>query len=360
MNGYQRIQAALRGERPDRIPIMLHDFMMAARRRGVTMREFRSNPRAIVESFAASVEEYDLDGVVVDIDTATLAGAAGVSIDFPEDEPARCARPRLESLEAAADLEPVDVRSYPGAQVWLEAVTLLRAHFGDEVMIRGNCDQCPFSLAGMLRGPAPWMLDLCDEDRRELVFKLLDYASGVTAQFIHLMAEAGAHMLSNGDSPAGPELISPAMYREFAFPYERRIVQYAHGHGLPYVLHICGNTAPILDDMAATGADGIELDQRTDAARARRALEDKAAFFGNIDPSNVLARGTPALVAEKTRALLEIFAGNHRFVLNAGCAIPPATPPENIRAMVDAARSFAPRAFAPPPRFNAEGEQTPA
>jgi len=59
---------------------------------------------------------------------------------------------------------------------------------------------------------------------------------------------------------------------------------------------------------------------------------------GNIDPSGVLALGSPELVAAKTRELLDIFAGNPRFILNAGCAIPPATPPANLRAMLDAAR----------------------
>ena len=37
MNGYQRIVAALRGERPDTTPVMLHNFMMAAREAGVSM-----------------------------------------------------------------------------------------------------------------------------------------------------------------------------------------------------------------------------------------------------------------------------------------------------------------------------------
>ena len=30
MNGRERIAAALRGERPDRVPVMLHNFMPAA------------------------------------------------------------------------------------------------------------------------------------------------------------------------------------------------------------------------------------------------------------------------------------------------------------------------------------------
>jgi hypothetical protein len=41
MNGYQRIRAVLHGEQPDTVPIMLHNFMMAARETGITMEEFR-------------------------------------------------------------------------------------------------------------------------------------------------------------------------------------------------------------------------------------------------------------------------------------------------------------------------------
>ena len=92
--------------------------------------------------------------------------------------------------------------------------------------------------------------------------------------------------------------------------------------------------------MVATGADGLELDYKTDTELAHRVLKDRVTFFGNLDPSGVLAHGTPRIVTQKTQELLEIFADTPRFVLNAGCAIPAQTPPENLRAMVETARAF--------------------
>ena len=100
MNGRQRIDAALNGNWPDRTPVMLHNFMMAAREAGVTMRQFREDPRLIARCFGEAAERYQLDGILVDIDTATLAGAVGVPIDFPEDSPARCHGSSLPALEA--------------------------------------------------------------------------------------------------------------------------------------------------------------------------------------------------------------------------------------------------------------------
>jgi len=338
MNGHQRVRAALEGGRPDRVPVMLHNFLMAAREAGFTQRRFREDPAAIAASFIRAVETYGYDGVLVDVDTVTLAEAVGVEVDLPEDQPARWAGPRIARLAEARDLPPPAVGAHPRIQVWLEAVRRLKSHFGDEIYVRGNCDQAGFSLASMMRGPAEWMMDLVDEGNREDAHALLGYCTEATASFIRLMAATGADMVSNGDSPAGPDLVSPIMYAEFAQPYERRLVEEAHRQGLPYTLHICGNTTRIIGGMLATGVDALELDYKTDVRAARDALSGKAVFIGNIDPSAVLCLGTPALVEAKTRELLEVFAGTPGFILNAGCAIPAETPPANLRAMIAAAR----------------------
>jgi MtaA/CmuA family methyltransferase len=339
MTGRERILAAFRGERPDTVPIMLHNFMMAAREAAITMETFRTDPTEIARAFAESVDRYGYDGILVDVDTVTLAAAAGVPVDRPRDEPARVAGSRIQSLEELNDLEPPDVGSSPGVQVWLEAVRLLVEQFGGEILIRGNCDQCPFTLASMIRGMSAWMEDLLDPAKEEAINRLLAFSTDLTMQFITLMASTGADILSNGDSMAGPELVSPAIYRRYALPWEQPVARRAHELGRPYVLHICGSTLPILTEMLESGADGFELDHRTDARSARERMRDRAVFLGNIDPSGVLARGSVREVEEATRRLLAIFTNTPRFVLNAGCAIPADTPAENLRAMIRTART---------------------
>jgi uroporphyrinogen decarboxylase len=332
--------AALAGEPHDGIPVMLHNFMHAAREAGATMEQYRRDPKVVADVLWRSVKTYGFDGILVDIDTALLADAVGVPVEYPEHEPARAHAGCLASLEEVDDLEPVDLANHPRIQVALEGVRLLVQRSGGEILIRGNCDQCPFSLASMMRTPEQWLMDLTEANQHESVDRLLAYCTDVTMQFLRLMAQTGCHMLSNGDSPAGPDMISPAMYRRFALPWERKVVEQAHALGLPYVLHICGNTSAILEDMIASGADGLEIDYKTDPSRAHDAMKDRAAFFGNLDPSDVLANGTPQLVERKTIELLELFADTPRFVLNSGCAIPASAPAENLHAMIRAARAF--------------------
>ena len=338
MNGYERIKAAIEGRRADRVPVMLHNFMLAAREAGYTMEEFRNDPKKIADAFIQAVERYEYDGILVDIDTVTLAGAVGVPVDFPQDAPARCTVGHLKSIDGVDNLPPVNIAEYKYVQIWLEAVRRLKDYFGNEIYIRGNCDQAPFSLASMVQGVQDWYIDLVLNEEKAL--QLLEYCSTATCQFITLMAETGADMVSNGDSPAGPQMISPEMYRKFALPYERKIVMTAHSLGLPYALHICGNTDSILPSMLESGADALELDHGTDARLAHDLMKDKATFIGNIDPSGILTFGTVDDVKRKTEEIITIFADTPRFILNAGCAIPAEAPSENIRAMIETARQY--------------------
>jgi len=330
--------AALQGQPHDKIPVMLHNFMMAAREINVSMRQFREDPKLIAQAFIHAVEKYNYDAILVDLDTVTLAGSLGVPVDFPDDDPARPLRGLLATLDDTKNLPPPKIENYRYVQHWLEAVRLLRAHFGNEVLIRGNCDQAPFSLASMVRGTDDLMLDLCLAEPQQM-FDLLEYCAEATRQFIRLMAQAGAHMVSNGDSVAGPAMISPKHYEQYALPYEKIIVVEAHKHSLPYALHICGNTSLILELMLQTGADAFELDYKTDMQKAFALMRDKATFIGNIDPSGVLALGTPDLVRQKTTELLATFGATPRFILNAGCAIPATAPAENIFALMETARN---------------------
>ena len=338
MNGRERIQAVLKGQWADKRPIMLHNFMLATREAGMKMKEYYSNGKNAAKAHIQAVEKYKLDGILLDIDTAILAHAVGVPVDFPEDDPARVHQPSLASLEYVKDLKPVDIKNDPRVQVALEAARELKRYFKDEIFIRGNCDQAPFSVASMMRTPADWMMDIMIDPENS--FRLLDYCNDVCCQFIRLMAAEGVHMISNGDSPAGPEMIAPDMYRQFALPYEKSMVECAHALKLPYMNHICGNTDLILEDMITTGLDAIEIDYKTNIKKVHDLYKDKVVLSGTVDPSGVIALGTADMVETKVREILDLYKDSPRLIMNAGCAIPPNTPEANIRRLVEVTRSY--------------------
>lgn len=84
---------------------MLHNFMMATREVGFTMKQYCTNPEYAAKAHIMAVEKYGLDGILWDIDTAVIASAVGSQVDYPENEPARIFGNCLKSLDQVKDLE---------------------------------------------------------------------------------------------------------------------------------------------------------------------------------------------------------------------------------------------------------------
>ena len=95
-------------------------------------------------------------------------------------------------------------------------------------------------------------------------------------------------------------MISPRHYRRYPWSHERRMVSELKEHGIIWHLHICGDTQPITDDFIATGAQVLEIDHKTDAARLKAAARDKTCLLGNIDtlPEIVKAAGKVPVVID--------------------------------------------------------------
>ena len=338
MNGYERIVAALSGKMPDRRPVMLHNFMHAAELSNINMKQFREDPRLAANSLIEAVERYELDGVLFDVDTALLASSIGVPTDYPDESPARNHQPLLDNLADVHQLKEVDISKNIRIQHALETVRILKNYFKNEVYVRGNCDQCPFDLATLVRTAGNFMMDLLVDEENAIA--LIKYCTNVTKQMIRLMSATGADMVSNGDSFAGPDMLPPEMYRKFAFPYELEIVNEAHDCQKPYLLHICGNTDLILEDMTGLGLDAVELDYKTSIHKIYETMHDKCTLFGTIDPSGVLTFGSLKEIEQKTVELLKVYQDCPRLVINAGCAIPKEAPHENVKYFVDTAHGW--------------------
>ncbi len=340
MNSFQRTMAVLRGETPDRVPVCLHNFLLAAHEAGIPLEQYLSEPEAAARAHLQAVRKYGYDCILIDLDTTMLAEAMGARRDFTPGEPGHVAEPAIRSLDEAEELTPVRPERDGRIPVLLEAVRIIANEVGGEIAIRGNADQGPFSLAALLRGMQDFLVDLVTEPDHPGIARLLEVSYQSHLAVHRALKQAGADFTSLGDSPAGPDVISPALFRRFARPWQERLVRELTEDGIFTVIHICGDTSPILDQLAEYPACGFELDYKTDAVRAKSSVGRNHVLFGNIDPSGVLARGTPEMVREAVKVLMDRWKPGNRFVLNAGCAIPASTPPDNIRSLVSAARDF--------------------
>jgi len=171
------------------------------------------------------------------------------------------------------------------------------------------------------------------------VNRLLDYTRTVATRYAFALLEAGGRSTSIGEPVSGPGLISPADYRRYALPQQRRMADDLKAGGGILANHICGDTIPIFDDYLATGAQILEIDHVTDPRRAKDLARGKACLLGTLDTS-VITLGTPGEVRDAVREAIEILAPDGGFILGPGCALGPETPPENIHALVEAAHEY--------------------
>jgi uroporphyrinogen decarboxylase len=89
--------------------------------------------------------------------------------------------------------------------------------------------------------------------------------------------------------------------------------------------------------MIETGSQLLAADHKIDRAAVKAAVQGRTALIGTVDPSGVMARGTPEDVRAAARRDLALLAPGGGFILAPGCALPYDTPDENIRALVETA-----------------------
>jgi MtaA/CmuA family methyltransferase len=215
----------------------------------------------------------------------------------------------------------------------VDALRRIVRSLGQEAYVVACFDQFPFSLAAALMGINEIMVALSDDPA--LVVAVMERCLDYGLVYGRALAEAGADLLSGGDSPAG--LIGPRAYAGFALPFEKRLIAELKAlTGKPVSLHICGDARPILRDMATSGADVLEIDHRVDLDQACQIVPSTVALWGNLDPVGLLAQGSVAQVRTAAQTAIATVRAHqrHRFVLSSGCTLAMETPAENLEALL--------------------------
>lgn len=340
MTSPQRVARVLAGELPDRVPVLLQNFQNTAWLAGMTQREFSRSGARMAEAQIAAWHRFGHDVIDLENGTAAMAEACGCEVEYPEQEPPRVVKPALADLDGLADLPAVDPARDGMLPELLDATRRVTSALAGRACVVGEADQGPFDLAALLLGPEPFFVALMTPEQHDGVRRLLEYCYDQVLRYALAQAAAGADFVEIGDSTAGPDVCSPRVYRKFAHPYECRLAADLAAHDIPLILHICGNTTAIMGDMATTGAAMLEFDYKADMARCRAATEDGPVLVGNVDPSGVMALGTPEQVLVESRRAIEVLGARGRFILSPGCTLPATTPPENVEAMMEAARRY--------------------
>jgi len=300
------------------------------------------NPELACEVTLQPLDRYRLDAAILFSDILTVPHAMNLGLEFEAGEGPKIARP----VRTPEDIDRLPVPD-PETELRyvMDAVRTIRRELKGRVpligfagspwtvgtyVVEGGGSRNFEHIKGMLYG-APAELH-----------RLLDKITQATVLYLNAQIAAGAQAVMVFDTWGGA--LTPADFREFSLRYMKKIVdglaREADGRRVPVILFTKGG-GQWLGDMAATGCDALGVDWTTDLADARRAVQDRVALQGNLDPSVLYA--PPVRIREQVGRVLASYGRGHGHVFNLGHGIHPEVPPEHALAMVEAVHELSPQ-----------------
>jgi len=202
-----------------------------------------------------------------------------------------------------------------------------------------------FETAWYMRGFEQALLDLMLEP------ELMDAIFSRVAAFYEtyfdraLAAARGAIDLAfTADDIAGQNgmLFSPELWKAHIKPWHKKLNKLLHGHGVKILYHTDGAAHSVMEDLIDMGIDcweAFQLDARgMDAGALKDAAAGRLAFHGGISVQQLLPFASADEVGAEVSALILRLGKGGGYIAAPSHAVQAGTPPENVVAMLKAAR----------------------
>jgi uroporphyrinogen decarboxylase len=177
--------------------------------------------------------------------------------------------------------------------------------------------------------------------RPELAREVIEVSRDVITKFYnHLVEDGTIWVVALAEPTASGDLISKRHFDRFVLPSLQKFSSDMKAMGAYTFLHICGNTTDKLGSINKTGVDLISIDSKVDISTAKEVFKETMCLGGNVNPVEVMKDGSLEDVRDVSLDCLRRAAPGGGFFLMPGCDIPPSVPEENIKAMIESARSY--------------------
>ncbi len=335
MTPAQRAAAIAGGEKADRLPCNPNVANGVARIYGCKVSAFNTDAKTLAQAQIASYRRFGYDSIRIFTDLFPWAEAMGAKVIRPDDATVDLESPAISDISEIDRLVPADPHKDGRLPIQLEAMKYLVDGVNGEI-------GCSCGVAGAFTN-AFFLLGV--EKTLTLLRKNPEAVHKLCAVSLETVkAYAGAAM-EIGLTPTISEpmssctVVSPKAFREFSLPYLRELIDFIKSKGRSVVLHICGQTDKIWQDVADLGIAGLSIDNVASIADCKRAVGDKTKILGNVEPGGIMFSGSPADVRLRTlECILDGYDSPKGYVVMSGCSLPVETPQENIQEMMDTVR----------------------
>jgi uroporphyrinogen decarboxylase len=319
MTHRERIEAAIGGERPDRVPIAL-------------WRHFPREDQTAEGLARATIEfqrKYDFDLVKVTPASGYPAEAWGAELKPADNEEGTreyLSRP-IKSPQDWHRLEALDpTQGVYGRE--LAALKLICEGVGPDVHVLQTIFN-PLTIAKQLAD------DLVFAHLREHPDDLkagLRVVAETTVQFAQKCLKSGADGIFFATQLAGRDLLSDDEYEEFGVRFDLDVLSAVRGKAELIVLHLHG-MSPMFELAQSYPVEVVNWhDRETPPSLSEgQQLFNKGAVLGGLNRSTTLPKGSTEDVEREVKDAIEQ-TGGLRVIIGAGCVTPIITPEENLQA----------------------------
>ncbi len=327
-------------EKPMRIPCVACSEEFDVRWYGkYNYEEFCQDGDKIFEVYKAAVDEFGYDWAWVQIDDCFEFEPAGVAVKG-EGNVLRATYGYLpvssETVRKLPSMDPLRDGRMPEK---LKAIRRLKDHYGDTLLICGSC-AAPFSAVGLMWSIQESMLLLLTDP--DLLYEAMDYWLEFYKKYIKAQKDAGADAIWLGDCNAFSSMVPADLYVEHILPVTKGLVQYCEKElDIMIWMHNSETNLEHILSHLPIGMSFENVGPAADIARVAAALKGKAAFSGNLDPLEVLWKGTPDMIRKETTRIITACRDNKGYIFNTGEMNPGQVSFENMKAMMDTARDLA-------------------
>ncbi len=341
MTPRQRLLGALRGEAVDRSPVVIPGGMMAGslytllQRPGLSYPDLHTQATAMAEYAVLLQQTCELDNYGVPFCMTIEAEDFGAEVDLgnPLKEPRVTQYPAVTLDEVLAITPAICLRH----QATLKAITLLA---GGEVPVIGNIIGPTSLLTSLVEPNVVYRAMARDGDK---IAETFEHLSRHIIRFAEAQLAAGADAIVLADPGSSGEIIGGECFGKLVFPAIDMIIRAIKAHGIPVVLHICGNIMTLVEVLAAIPWDALSVDSVVSLQKLMTHFPERA-LMGNVS-THLLAVSGDDKVYRAARQAVEVSA-----ILAPACGLSTTTLPENIRCLVRAARDAANRLVVRPER----------
>ena len=340
LNSRERVLRLFGKEKIDRVPVFSgvgNVTIHGVEQHGWRFPEIHLDSHKMAAAAASTFQLFGFECAVVPFDVGVEAEALGCQVNYyPHQTDILYPTISQKLAEKVEDFDitvPSDLGKAGRMPVVTEAIRLLKEEIGNQVAV-GAWVLGPFTLAGQLIE----LDDLIKKSVKEpdAVNKVLDILEEVVVSLASIYKQAGVDYLTVREMGAAENILSPRTFASVIRPHLERVLVAIES---PKVLHICGETNEIMEQMAQCGADAVSVDQMNHLSESRDKAGVDTILLGNIDPYNVLMRGSPNDIDNAVKKAIASGAE----AIWPGCDIWPTIPRINMEALVTATQKYGKR-----------------